>query len=489
VTWVWLAIAMATAALVGAQSVYAPKLAAGTIGLIVVGVAAAALVRRYGAGRRFITAAIPTTMGIALVSANGVRLQESVTASDLFFSVGAVFLVLGLVRQPNLAPRVPLWLLAGAWLIVMSAVLVELWPPDLVRTPEARGGDPNIVMAGRLLLAIFVVPLLVAALCTTYARVKLLANIWVVGVAANCLLAVVMSFTGWDAGRFLGEFDDTYTLNTAERVVRYAGLAFHPNHLGLAAVLALPLVLSRVQHGVRYVVLAGLLGGGVLVTGSRGALVATLLAVAVVFVTQPAARRRISTMAAVLVLLALTQAPALGQFASVARLRGGSGSVVSNSERTELLHETMDLIWERGVLGYGYQLARVAHDVVLQFLVSGGALGLAGYLVIVIGAIVLARRLADDRELPGDARVLAGALGASIVVLVAAGLVQNTTIDRFVYMPLGLVVGLGLARSREQTAMEPSGVVASDTADRAEDLLEVSRADRAPSAGSATRVA
>jgi hypothetical protein len=54
-------------------------------------------------------------------------------------------------------------------------------------------------------------------------------------------------------------------------------------------------------------------------------------------------------------------------------------------------------------------------------------------------------RLRRDKRLPRDGPLLAGTLTISFAVWFISGLLQNQIADRYIYVPLGLLLGLGVA--------------------------------------------
>jgi hypothetical protein len=78
---------------------------------------------------------------------------------------------------------------------------------------------------------------------------------------------------------------------------------------------------------------------------------------------------------------------------------------------------------------------------------TAGFLGVLALVLYATGVFRTGWRLYRDRRLPRGSPALAGALTISFAVWLIAGLLQNQIADRFIYVPVGLLLGLGLAAS------------------------------------------
>jgi O-antigen ligase len=105
------------------------------------------------------------------------------------------------------------------------------------------------------------------------------------------------------------------------------------------------------------------------------------------------------------------------------------------------------------VVGHGFQLIVQAHDIYLQLLQSGGLLALVAFMAYLVGTLRLAWRLGHDSVVPAALRPLVAGLASSILVWLINGLVGNQLYDRYLYVPIGLLLGLSflsLEESEEQ---------------------------------------
>lgn len=232
-------------------------------------------------------------------------------------------------------------------------------------------------------------------------------------------------------------------------VGRAVGLTSHPNHLGMASMLAmggafgLAMTAKPSQRKVAGA-LSLLLLLGVLVSGSRAALLGVIVFV-LVFLLAMRTGRTLRWYGAVCVplvcavLLGIVQLPSANAFT---RLIGNDpGTAASDFEREEIRIETFDRIRERPFTGSGFSFSRTAHALYLQLWASAGVLGLLGLtaiIVLTIGILVAGARARD---------ALLVAMAASFLGYLAAGFASNILWDRYVWLHLALALAL-LAQAR-----------------------------------------
>jgi O-antigen ligase len=383
---------------------------------------------------------------MALITANGLRIAPNVTWSDAFLLLGVVALLGSWTVGRIERVPVPPWLLLGGSLVVTSALLVALISPSLpindayeawvaLRPDNATGGA---AMAVRLVIALIGLPIVIAAVCTTFDRVRLLTDAWLLG-SCVCGAVAILAALG---------FDLQHTLTGAHYARiggdRYTGLTVHANHLGLAMELALPLMLFRFNEHPRYKVGAVVLIAAELVSGSRAALIGVVIGIVVVAWLRPQFRRPLLFAAAAGAIAVILGFGHL-DVSSLSRFTDSDLSAqIADEHRAAALRESIDLVAARPWLGYGFQVVRAAHNVVLQILAAGGILALIGYCIAIVGATRVAWRMSRS-QIPDDLRITAQGLFATMIVWVCSSLLQNNIADRFLYAPIALIVGLWAA--------------------------------------------
>lgn len=225
---------------------------------------------------------------------------------------------------------------------------------------------------------------------------------------------------------------------------RLRGLTIHPNHLGMACVLAfgaaVGLALTSTPGKPRTFAsgLCLLLSAGVVLSGSRAALAAWLVSVLVVlFITRNRRLARVATLftvlAAAALLLGVVHLPATN---AVTRAAGDPTAQAADEQRAAYLAVTLERIDAHPFTGSGFNYATQAHSVYLQVLDSAGVIGLLAYL----GIVALVLRIASRARQAHD-YWLAG-LAASCVGFFAAATVSNLFWDRWLWVYLSLVVAL-----------------------------------------------
>ncbi len=282
-------------------------------------------------------------------------------------------------------------------------------------------------------------PLLLAGPASRANSREVLVVAWLLGSALTAVVAVL------DAS---GLTSIGLTLTGSAWDGRYAGLTVHPNHLGLVAVMALPVALwwlnSRPAWSTRLVgaVLAGLLTLGVLASGSRAALIALLVVGALSLLVQMRNRSG-GTMSPFVLLLgcalvvgavSLVMPTTMGN--ALTRLLGQSDSAVANQDRLDAMTASLTSYFASPLIGVGFSTVKVANNLALQSLQSGGLLAALGLAVYIFGAIV--RGLRTSRVSNG----LGTALSLSLVAWLVDGIFQNIIYDRFLFLPVALVLAL-----------------------------------------------
>ncbi len=405
-------------------------------------------------------------MATALICFGGLRFGDAITASDALFLLAAGAAAIATLRRRALPVKAPWWLVAAAGGLLAAGLLVELFPPSppsrilveaRVSLDELRQLS-NLPVLARFLVALAVVPLLIAMTATSGARAKLLVDLWLAAVVINCLVALA-DYWGAGIGQVLTGGD--YRTHVAGQADRQPGLTTHPLELSLQTVMALPVLLARLSAGTGgrrpQLALLPVLILGLLLTGSRaGLLGATVGSVAILMLQ----RRPGFAIASAAFFLALFAAGAAGVDAPLLqgaeRLSGGGTAAVSDERRTLGWDQARADIANRPLLGYGFQFVRSAHSVYLQLLQAGGPLALVAFLLFAGGVLRMAVRLGLGGERRGPPAALGQALGVAMFVWLLTGIVQNSIFDRFLYVPAGLLLGLCMWAPGMRPGVSPS---------------------------------
>lgn len=366
------------------------------------------------------------------------RLTPAAVAASLIALSGLFASVKFRIRDPLLSVQgaidsqilieLAVWGVAGAW------VLAEAVSSD-VRWTLAR---PRHFGTGLGVLALFVFS---AAVATLYSTSPLLALVratqWIILIGLGAVSYIhlkqrrdLMSF--WLTSRrvllafavlatvatFAFPFWDPFHVDFGG-AARFRWFAMAPvgagGVIGVCLVLAMgtalgvedPLFQSRWGRIAKFVLVAGL---GLLLgaTKSRGAMIASVAAVGVLFLTYPRAQaRQLAGLAAVAgggLLATGVAAPLIEEYI----LRGQTAEALGTlTGRTDLAAAALPLIQDRIWFGYGFMSARAefldlewgageAHNMVLGMLFSRGVVGLS---VLVLLVVVLARNLHRTRNL------------------------------------------------------------------------------------------
>ena len=241
-----------------------------------------------------------------------------------------------------------------------------------------------------------------------------------------------------------------YGFIVPNRIGRAQGLSFHPNALGLTCVFAMALLyglLVAASTRVRWagLVLLSILGLGVLSSGSRAAVVAAVAATAAYLVTTRNRRLLAYGMLAVAAgaIATLSGLYALPEHTALDRLFTPSELTSQSDEgRARVRNASIEQIDAHPLTGSGFANATTAHNLPLQVLQAGGALGLiafAGLVVTILRPLIRRRR---DPLVAGSLAMYCGYL--------ATAFASNTLWDRWLWFPItcGLALHAVLARDR-----------------------------------------
>lgn len=368
-----------------------------------------------------------------LVSMTGLAIGRA-TFADV---VAAVSLVLGALSA--LATRRAV---VPAWVLAMPAAVLAIGMVAAILDPRPLSG--LLIYVASLLMA----PLLLCMHALDSRRLHGLMAAFALGAAVNALVGVYDAATPGvvlaDVTGFGGD-------------LRPAGLTTHSNQLGLVCSLAAPMAvhLAGRAHAARWWVVWGILAGGALASGSRGAIVGFALAMAVYLV---AARRvrlkrllQIGALGAIGVAIALRAGLGVG----LARLLGqgdyAAGAAVSDRERELLGARAQADLLNNFWTGIGYIDNASAHNYYLQI---GRSAGVLAILVVVLGSLYALQRGWRNRDShPAMPAILAG---AACWFVVAAQ--HNAFNQRFLWVPLGFIAAVEMVQRRQARDLEASRV-------------------------------
>jgi O-antigen ligase len=234
---------------------------------------------------------------------------------------------------------------------------------------------------------------------------------------------------------------------------RQSGLASHPNNLGVACAIAVPVAMWLFTRHPRIGFLSvAVLLVGAFVTGSRGAQAGAALAVVLTLILVRETRRIFVWIAAGLVLggfLLITFAPDVVSSALqlLRFLDPSTGADASDTGRSALAQQAITDFSYNPAFGVGFEILTNAHSVPLQLLSSGGIVLATAIISLFAGSIRSGWKL---RKSIGG---LTGALLVSVIVWLAQSVIENQLVDRYLYFPVAIIVALTMHPDlrREQT--------------------------------------
>lgn len=397
-------------------------------------------------------------LGAAFFAApmSGVRLGGWMLV-DLLVALSAMTLIL---TRGNLHPRVS-WLrrfspyVKFGCLMLVGGSLVGAFvaPPEFM--------VEGLVASIKLAIAAFGT----SALVVTVASQQLMLSSWYQHLyVAGAVVSVL-----YGAIQFVLSVPDG-----SARVARAVGLAHHANALGLSIALALPLALGLAFRSTRIVSRVGIgsevvvLAAGLLLTGSRGALLGVVVGLMTVLWLR---RRSLSTaitqrsalvgaaIAATVVLVVLTS-PALSEALTrsplVERFEGAGGATTSLEVRQAMVEAEFNRAVASLPLGSGFRLSNRPHNVLIEVVASAGVLGALGLILLAVG---VRRLLKGGVGLESMKPYVIASLAAGVVVVA----VNNALWNRGVWMLGALAILTPSSTARhlapvEGTSRRPSRV-------------------------------
>lgn len=366
--------------------------------------------------------------------------------ADMFLFM-ALIVVAALVVFGALRFAIPWWiwppvvaLMSGAAVRAFSPVPAVFFAPRLQVPDSVPGG---ILKSVFWIVALVGVPVAVAGCSAIEARtVRWMGASFLGGVSASSLVSLtdLLGFT--HIAVFFGSRDYG---------ARQTGLAGHPNTLGVACVIATPLAIyfaSETRTRLPALLSLGLLCGGVVASGSRGAqVVLPIAALATVFLSpcrrgEMLGRLALGAFVATAIGVAASTTMSPSDIAGLLRFGSSSGTSGSNSDRLTLADQALNDVSQYPFFGIGVNHISEAHDIYLQLLSAGG-------LVLVLGMFSFWGGLMSSGISGMRANVLmAPALTVSIMAWLMLGVIENQLTDRFLYYSVGGIAAIASARAR-----------------------------------------
>jgi O-antigen ligase len=367
------------------------------------------------------------------VTFNAVRVNTHATLSDAFLVAAGILLVVASIIGMFKPTRPPLWFIVSCLTLVAGGVISSLL---------SGAAPPSLAVVAELAVAAFVAPLIIGAASRSVRWLVLFADLWLVSAGLNGLTALL---------DFLGVTAVGRSLLGREFLHRMSGLSVHPNHLGIVAAMALPVAVAQLARAssqrrrILYGLLSAAMAIGLLVAGSRAAFGGAAVGLLFLLIVAGRDRRRIAPYVGGLIGIGLLSvAVALATHTGFITLQRIAGIDTGQNTDTRLAYYRGALsdFASSPIVGHGFQLIVQAHDIYLQLLQSGGLLALGAFTAYMVGTLRLGWRLGHDPVVPAELGPLVPALSASILVWLINGLAENQLYDRYLYVPIGLLLGL-----------------------------------------------
>lgn len=369
------------------------------------------------------------------------RPTAEIKYSDLFFVAAAGAAVLEAFRNRS-AFRVP----------VSFGITFPIFLFTGLATYYVSNNPGDLNDLGHFLIAAFVLPLLLA--WTTSSSVQAIRIVlvgWAFGASFSAFVAALnkhghFPFGSWDiAIQYSG---------------RYSGMALFHNELAAFSAMVLPVMLMwlfdrQTPRFLRWIAVPLILLNfyAIQLSGSRAGLLSAVVAIVAFSYrwlrAQPVRGAMMIGGGVMVLLLSSTVSNCLQAGANTdctagawERLFGGNGTDYSDQVRQSLLEEAKTQLESSPVIGVGYHAIRLSHNILLQLLVSGGALGLGAFLLYLGTVVSWIKRLQPPEALLLRLHYLVPTLYAGFASWVANGMFQPDTVSRNYYMPVGLLLAL-----------------------------------------------
>ena len=401
-------------------------------------------------------------LSILALAWQGVQGPLSIPVSDFPFLIAMPLIAIALLVR-RLPVVLPGWLVAVAGGLAVGALLGALFvphPPGLVigfangASGAAASRETDLGFLLRTLYALVVFPVLLAAVATSWGRVRLFADVWVASTVICALAACLdtLAHVGISNALVSGPFPPD----------RAVGLTDQPNYLGQFTSMALPVAIVRAYQTKGMARLANLGGIGALIvalqlSGSRLGLLGAVVGVVVLATLVP--RVRMGLLVGFLVFVTLGAASLVyqpGGRSALERLSGGdSGAATSTTVRETVLEQSWAIAREHLATGVGFSRILDSHSLPIQFLMAGGLTALAAFFLWVYRMCGLGIGLALGQRGPPAGRELGGALAAALLAWLVPGLANPQLLERFMYVPAGLLLAMGYRLTRSRVVTSP----------------------------------
>lgn len=382
-------------------------------------------------------------------------LIHGVQLDDLLFA-GALTCI-GIDSWTSGVPRRPLpngmWV--GAALIALAGIWTAYSPPSAsymslrhevinpyVQFGSGAGNGGNLTQLVKFEVSLIVLPLCVTMARPTRGEIRWLADMWLFAAVTNAVAAIMDQYAHTGISHHLLGFIDTSG--------RQSGLTQQPNHLALAIVFAIPVAIAWIAANRRLplaILLLTVLFWGLLLSGSRGGLVAGACAIPASMLAFRDTRKMIWWVGYAVLILAVIFEQKLATLVNSSRLGGGATVEGSNAARALTRQQGWTDFGYNPLHGIGYSVIDQANEVHLQLLAAGGVLALTGFVIYITAVLRMTFRGAQIDELYGRAFIV------TIVLWLALMFVENQLTNLYLYVPIALAAAL--ACKSKATVTEP----------------------------------
>ena len=347
----------------------------------------------------------------------------------------AILLGTFLVSLARFGPSSPtsIWTFADVFLVIGFALLIpQILDGRLQAPPMFVAGAVILISAGLVATTFSAAPFQsVGEMMRLVASAVMLPTAFLLwNPSRRKIVAVAGAYTCGSA------FSTGYGLVTGLKTDdgRYAGLAEHPNGLGLTSMFSVALIpflaaASGRERRWLWITLGAVNAVGVWVSGSRAALLVLLVLLPIFpLVSRSAAGVGLLGFATALGLLFADRLLNVEGGNALSRLLGAGSTAGSNADRGDRIDTVLAIIREHPLLGSGFIHSWYAHVTYLEIMAAAGLFGLIGFCAILLAA---------DRTVltaPHPFNLLAyPAVGYTIV-----GFATNVLWDRYIWIPISL---------------------------------------------------
>lgn len=378
-------------------------------------------------------------LGIATVAFNGVRAAPEVAVCDVFFlSAICIFFLVALIRGRVVV--LPYWYLLSACCFVLSSLCAFF---------ENYDGQDLLVLL-RLLFAMVGIPWVIrAASFGSETCLYRTVMVWQLSSIVCACLAVTDSFGLTAVGDLVVGRD---------YLGRYRSLTAHPNHLAIVIVMALPILVllnSYASSNLKKAIMSiGIVISlwAVNLTGSRAGVVVAIVILAISYLR--VSMRHNNSIPLYVVLMGLVGGGVLFVFGvsdgmldviggndggALSRVLGyDSTSGDSDEDRLVRYSSAVEMFYQSPFWGGGLSQVRYAHNIYLQVIHAAGLIGAIGLLLMFGGMLLFSVRgfFSAKTSFESDAYF---SILLSLLAWMLVGMVQNPLYDRFLYVPVGLL--------------------------------------------------